>query len=318
MNMKAIPVIDIASLHSTRTLESLDRACREWGFFQVTNHGIDQELTTKLFSAMHGFFILPLAEKRAISRSASNPWGFYDQELTKNALDWKQIYDYGPSDDDIIRPQWPQSPTGFRAAIQNYYRECESLSYEIISAISVNLGMPQEYLANYFRRNHTSFLRLNYYPLCPVPARPDGLSAASEGHLGINHHTDAGALTVLLQDQQPGLEVYRGGQWHLVEPRDDALVINIGDIVQVWSNDIYKASLHRVIASTNQPRFSVPFFFNPAYQTDYQPLPSTVDLYRPPKYRSINWGEFRSQRAAGDYADYGEEIQINHYRTQAG
>jgi hypothetical protein len=130
----------------------------------------------------------------------------------------------------------------------------------------------------------------------------------------VNHHTDAGALTLLLQDEEPGLEVHHEGHWHLVEPRRDALVINIGDIVQVWSNDRYRAALHRVRASSQRPRYSAPFFFNPSYESTYAPLPTTITTGSWPHYRPIRWSEFRTLRAAGDYADCGEEVQIHHYR----
>ena len=133
------------------------------------------------------------------------------------------------------------------------------------------------------------------------------------GHLGISHHSDAGAVTVLLQDGRSGLQVEKEGQWYTVAADSGSIIINIGDVVQVWSNDRYKAPLHRVLASDTHTRYSAPFFLNPAFQTDYAPLQSTQRrgqaLYRP-----INWGEFRNGRAAGDYADVGEEIQIAHYR----
>ena len=103
--------------------------------------------------------------------------------------------------------------------------------------------------------------------------------------------------------------------WHLVEPRDDALVINVGDIVQVWSNDRYQAALHRVIANETAERFSVPFFFTPAYTANYAPLPTMVGAATPAHYRKINWGDFYRRRTAGDYADLGEEVQINHYHA---
>ena len=93
-------------------------------------------------------------------------------------------------------------------------------------------------------------------------------------------------------------------------------MINLGDIVQVWSNDRYLAALHRVLANSDTPRYSAPFFFNPAYAANYAPLES-VCQNQAPRYRAINWGEFRGLRAAGDYADYGEEVQISHYRTEA-
>jgi isopenicillin N synthase-like dioxygenase len=182
-----------------------------------------------------------------------------------------------------------------------------------LHAIAANLGMPAAALDRGFRPEHTSFLRLNYYPRCPTPARPVGPGAAVEGNLGINPHTDAGALTLLLQDDQPGLEVFRDGEWYLVEPRRDALVVNIGDIVQVWSNDRYVAALHRVLANTNAERFSAPFFFNPVYSADYAPLPTTIDAAHPARYRTINWGEFRARRAAGDYANQGQYASIGNY-----
>ena len=187
------------------------------------------------------------------------------------------------------------------------------LALRLVDVIASNLGMPPGALAPCFRPQHTSFLRLNYYPRCPAPARPVDRSTARDGHLGVNDHTDAGALTLLLQDEQPGLEVFHDNEWHLVEPRRDALVVNIGDIVQVWSNDRYTAALHRGLVSADAERFSAPFFFNPAYSTVYAPLPSTVDAEHPPRYRPIHWGEFRAHRTAGDYADHGEYHAISHY-----
>ncbi len=309
-----VPVIDIARLDAPETHRALDAACRDWGFFQVTRHGIPERTTRALHEQMRALFRLPIGTKRAISRTEANPWGFFDRELTKNTRDWKQIYDYGPAANNVIRPQWPACLPHFQSAVLAYYAACEALALRLLAAISVNLGMPADHLASSFRPAHTSFLRLNYYPVCPRPERPEAMGTPTTGHLGVNHHTDAGALTVLLQDEHPGLEVFREGCWHLVEPRPDALVINIGDIVQVWSNDRYCAALHRVVVSETGERFSAPFFLNPAYSAAYAPLPTVVDAAHPPRYRAVRWDEFRAARAAGDYADRGEEVQISHYR----
>jgi isopenicillin N synthase-like dioxygenase len=310
-----VPVIDIAQLGRSDTLASLDTACREWGFFQVVNHGIPTDIVGRIMHEARGFFDRPLAAKRAITRTAANPWGFFDRELTKNTRDWKQIYDYGPADGGAMAPQWPSGAPGFRSAVLDYYGACEKLAFRLLGAVTRNLGADPDHLFAAFAPRHTSFLRLNYYPRCPKPERPEGVATPKSGHLALNHHTDSGALTLLLQDQQAGLEVMRDGRWHLVEPRSDALVVNIGDIVQVWSNDRYQAALHRVLANSAAERFSVPFFFSPAYSAEYAPLPTTVDALHPARYRAINWGEFYRERTAGDYADHGEEIQISHYRT---
>lgn len=308
-----IPVIDIEDASDPETLAAIDTACREWGFFQVVNHGIENATIERLMRETHAFFEQPTGVKRAVARTAENPWGFYDRELTKNTPDWKEIYDYGPADGESMQPQWPRGQPGFAPAVIAFYDACEAAAFRLLAAVSTNLGMHAEHLNESFRRAHTSYLRLNYYPTCPTPERPDGVSTPAHGHLAINHHTDAGALTLLTQDEQPGLEVHRNGAWCLVEPRGDALVVNIGDMVQVWSNDRYRAPLHRVLANANAARFSAPFFFNPAYATDCYPLPTTVDDSNPPRYRPVNWGDFRGRRAAGDYADYGPEVQITDY-----
>jgi isopenicillin N synthase-like dioxygenase len=323
MSMENIPVINIRALEDPETLQALDAACRNWGFFQVVDHGIDLAVTKRLNARMQEFFRMPKAAKRSISRTAANPWGFFDQELTKNTLDWKEVFDYGPAEpadngqDTMIEPQWPDFVAEFKPAMLDYYRDCETLAFRLLSAISRNLGMPEAHLSQGFLPGHTSFVRLNYYPVCPIPASPRDATTPETGHLGVNHHTDAGALTLLLQDEQPGLEVFKDGAWHLVQPRSDALVVNIGDIVQVWSNDQYRASLHRVTANETNDRFSAPFFFNPAYRADYAPLPTMVDADHPARYQPINWGEFRSLRSSGDYVDDGEEVQISHYAARA-
>jgi isopenicillin N synthase-like dioxygenase len=264
---------------------------------------------------MRRFFALPHPEKRRIERTAENAWGFFDRELTKNRRDWKEIFDVGPpiDDGDLAgnRPQWPAELPHFRTTIELLYGACERIARRVLATIAANLGDVGRVDADFGAR-HTSFLRLNYYPLCRDPARPDAAYLPEQGQLGIHPHTDAGALTVLLQDGNAALQVYRDGTWHLVQPRADSLVINIGDVVQVWSNDRYRAAVHRVLANARVARYSAAFFLNPASDAVYAPLAS--EQSGPPRYRPIRWSEFRAARAAGDYADVGEEIQISHYR----
>jgi len=314
-----VPTIDIGALDAPETRAQLDAACREWGFFQVVGHGVAANLAGAVHEQMRALFALPEAEKRAIERTATNAWGYYDRELTKNVRDWKQVYDVGP---EVTTgplagqvPQWPATLPDFAVTVATHYAACERLALRLLDVIACNLGVPPRLLRESFRKPHTSFLRLNYYPRCDEPAAADAPTMPAVGELGVHHHTDAGALTILLQDEQPGLQVHRDGHWYTVEPRADAFVVNIGDIVQVWSNDLYRAALHRVIVSRDVERYSAPFFLNPACDAVYAPLASRCSRRRPPRYRPIRWGEFRAARAAGDYADLGEEIQIAHYRV---
>ena len=116
MKPSQIPVIDIAELGNRKTQAAVNDACREWGFFQVVNHGLEPGVIAALQKEMSLFFAQPTKVKREISRTTDNPWGFYDQELTKNTLDWKEVFDYGPMD-DAKHTQWPQSLPGFMPAV---------------------------------------------------------------------------------------------------------------------------------------------------------------------------------------------------------
>ena len=120
-------------------------------------------------------------------------------------------------------------------------------------------------------------------------------------------------MTVLLHDGNPGLQVEKAGRWHDVSVKRGSLVINLGDVMQVWSNDRYRAPVHRVLASCDRVRISAPFFLNPSYATNYTPLPP-LGPGEEPRYRSINWAAFREARASGDYADVGKEVQLSDFR----
>jgi isopenicillin N synthase-like dioxygenase len=322
MEAEMLPIIDVEALRADpRELARLAAACREWGAFRLARHGIPEDLIAALLERTRAFFALPGAEKRALSRSETNPWGFFDRELTKNTRDWKEIFDFGPpaSRGPLAgaRPQWPRRLPGFQRAVTFYYRACERLAHAVLGGISASLGVPADRLARAFVPEHTSFVRLNYYPPCEDPAAPDAAEVPASGHLGLNHHTDAGALTLLLQDARPGLQIWHEGGWRTVSAHEGSIVVNLGDVLQVWSNDRYRAPLHRVTASRDAPRWSAPFFLNPSAEVRCAPLPEACAGDDPPRYLPIHWGAFRAERAAGDYRDRGEEIQIAHFRRAA-
>ena len=231
-----VPVIDLATDDSALVASQIHRACREWGFFQVTGHGISDATSATMIAAARTFFARSTTDKRRISRNATNPWGFFDAELTKNTPDWKEIVDIGPEYGDQ-RPQWPDEPADFRLAMEAYGVEVERVARQLTGLLLQNLGDNKERELAGFSA-HQSFLRLNYYPLCENPAPADLAHdvAADEtvGRLGISHHTDAGALTVLQQYGPAGLQVLHKDQWHTVKVVPGALVINIGDVAQVW------------------------------------------------------------------------------------
>ena len=319
-----VPVIDIRSLWNNGneqeyndTILQIARACREWGFFQVVNHGIAEILITNTWSQVHEFFAQPEEARLALLRTRENPWGYYNNELTKNQRDRKEVFDYTSEGVDAIyqsENRWPENDTGFRTTMQSYMASCTGLSLKLLQAFCVGLQLPADFMTDDFASGHTSFVRLNYYPVAD-PMYGSTTEHQPNADLGVHHHSDAGALTVLLQDEVGGLQVYRDGFWHDIPPVPGALVINTGDMMQVWSNDLYQAAIHRVLAMHDRDRYSIPFFFNPSVKATVSPLPTVVSETRPARYRQIKWADFRGQRTDGDYADYGTEVQISQFRT---
>ena len=318
-----VPVLDIAALISdatspdaARAVDEIASACREWGFFQVINHGVDQSLIDATWRETEAFFHQPQVVKDAILRTRENPWGYYNNELTKNQRDKKEVFDYTTEGVDPIygcENRWPEAGETFRSTMQAYRDAVTRLSLSLLEGFCVGLDLPPDFMHAGFEKDHTGFIRLNYYPVADPMAGSD-TKHQPVADLGVHHHTDAGALTVLLQDDVGGLQVFRDRFWHDIPPVPGAFVINTGDMMQVWSNDIYRAAIHRVLAMESKDRYSIPFFFNPSADTDVSPLPSVVSVERPARYRTISWSEFRGKRTDGDYADYGPEVQISQYR----
>lgn len=325
-----VPIIDVGSLVHGGPLDNvvgaIGAACRELGFFHIINHGIEWSLVGRVQMAQREFFASPRSVKRAVLRSKDNARGYYDRELTKNSRDKKEVFDFGfkpapeLADDDPANwtvdgyNQWPASLPGFKQTMEAYFEACQKLALTLTGGICLSLDLENDRLHPYLVDIHTSFVRLNYYPKQdPMDNNPDA-AVAPLGEMGVHHHSDAGILTLLLQDEVAGLEVCNEGEWILVDPVPGGLFVNLGDMMQVFSNDRYKAPLHRVLASTDRERYSVPFFYNPSYDTDCYPFEALVDERDPAHYTKINWGEFRKRRSDGDYADYGEEVQITDYR----
>jgi isopenicillin N synthase-like dioxygenase len=255
------PVIDISPLYSgglarKETVVAIGEACRQWGFFSVSNHGLPADVLSDFVQMMKLFFAMPLVEKKKVSRAVDNSRGYADDELTKQRRDLKEVFDCGhePHPDlpathelNVVMDgfnQWPASPPAFEAVVKRYYHAAGVVGEVLMGAIAESLGLPEDHFAADMK-NHTSFLRLNHYPesMSAVLSSSDsvagggGVGGAPLSALGVGRHTDAGALTLLLQDAVAGLEVYSGtkedahdGEWVGVDPVQGALTINIGPL----------------------------------------------------------------------------------------
>lgn len=317
---EGVPVLDLAA-RDEELVPDIAAACSQWGFFQVVNHGVDDDICRRFRQQMMAFFDLPHSTKSSLRRTADNARGFFDDELTKQRRDWKQALDLGvPGSRDWSTPDFhpgnacldgynrlPDEATlpDFRPTMVEYFRQVTTLSERLAALFSEGLGMPPNFFDEHLRNSHSSYLRMNYYPPA-INVEP--------GTLGISPHRDAGFLTVLEQDLDcHSLQVARlsDGEWFTVVPLAGALTINTGDMAQMWSNGRYQAPLHRVLTNGSKKRWSAPYFYNPGYRTSVKPLPTLGE----PSFEECYWGYFRAQRFAGDMADFGTEIQTSDYQV---
>jgi isopenicillin N synthase-like dioxygenase len=342
-----VPTIDLLHNHLSddeedEIVEQIAKACSEYGFFQIINHGIPSELMDGYLEQCRLYFALPHHVKLGWKRNEGNARGYFDDELTKQKRDWKECLDVGvpgtrdwslPDDDPSNRclDGWNQFPPpdvlpDFRTTVTVYFDACARLADRVAILMAKGLGQDGDSspMIRELRDQHSSYLRSNHYPPCDVgPSSAVGTGTTTP--LGISPHRDAGFLTVLLQDVDcHSLQVEKDGQWVTVSPADrHALTINTGDMAQIWSNGRYRAPLHRVLSNETKERYSSPFFYNPSYQTRVRPL-ENIHLPHggereggPPDdvadYTECLWGYFRAVRFAGDLTDLGVEIQVEDY-----
>ncbi|XP_061369230.1 jasmonate-induced oxygenase 2-like [Gastrolobium bilobum] len=290
-----IPVIDLQHLYGEdqrlreETLKLVSEACREWGFFQVLNHGVSHDLMKRAREVWREFFHQPVEVKEKYANSPITYEGYGSRLGVKKGaiLDWSDYFflHYMPCS---LRNQekWPSLPTSLRDVIAEYGEQVVKLGGRVLQLLSINLGLREDFLLNEFGGENDvgACLRVNFYPKCPQP----------DLTLGLSSHSDPGGMTILLPDDYvSGLQVRRGEDWITVKPVPNAFIINIGDQIQVLSNAIYKSIEHRVIVNSNKDRVSLAFFYNPRSDLLIKPAKELVTKDRPALYPPMTFDEYR-------------------------
>lgn len=297
----SMPIIDVSALGGAdakahaQTVAQIRTAATNNGFFYVSGHGIDPALIRDLVTAAKTFFALPDAGKMDcyIGKSPNHrgyvPAG--EEQLGGGTKDTKEAFDLSidlPQDDPdflagnpMLGPnQWPAELPGFKAAVMAYYNAAYGLGERLTRGFSEALGLKATALDGFFTKP-PSQLRLIHYPFNPDPV----VDAP-----GIGAHTDYEVFTLLLPTA-PGLEVMNSeGEWIDAPPVEGALVVNIGDVLQMWSNDTFVATSHRV-RKVSEERYSFPLFFACDYDVEVKPLDSFVTADNPSRYKPIIAGE---------------------------
>lgn len=311
--MDLVPTIDISSPTDT-SLRDIDRACSDHGFFLLAGHGLD-DLIDQTWAQARAFFETDRSNRVAIIRDEQNPLGYFDRELTKRRRDSKQVFDFTDprGERTARRNRWPAEPDGFQQTMLNFYDAFSDLALRTTNVVHSSLGLDDEAAARYQGDRATSAVRLNHYPVGdPVPEdERDGLVELGETALG--YHTDPGVLTLLLQDDTGGLQARAAtGDWVDIEPQPGTIVVNLADAMQVWTNDRYKAAVHRVTTMVERDRMSIPYFLNPKRHAVIEPIAELGE----PVYRAFEWRELMQARNDDNFSDLGKaDTQISNYRV---
>ncbi|MFB9137084.1 isopenicillin N synthase family dioxygenase [Vibrio olivae] len=307
----SLPIIDISPLDSSNrqdwlpVIKQIDQACRELGFFYVVGHGIPQQQFDLIQSMSEQLFALPTEQKQKISIEKSSNhrgWGRLNAEkLDPNGeLDCKESFDMAldlsPYHSQVSRcpalygPNQYPDISGFAQAMNQHYSLTLDVGMKILRAMAIALGEDEMFFAKYFKLP-ISVLRMLSYP-----------SQQHETN-GAGAHTDYGCITLLYQDQSGGLQVLnKQDEWIDAPPVEGSFVVNIGDLMQRWTNDVYRSTSHRVTSPVSGcDRFSMPFFVEPDFDTPIDTLSSCLEEGQS-GYPSITAGQWILSRFEDTYS----------------
>jgi isopenicillin N synthase-like dioxygenase len=300
-----VPTIDFSPMLSAdpkirrQIVPELRRACMEVGFFYLANHGFPEAVATRALAAMQAFFALPKEEKMKIHvLSTPNHRGYVGEgdTVADHELKGKDVHeavelalDLPVDDPDYLQGikfygpnAWPETPADFRWALGTYYDVQLDFGRLMFRAFALALDLPEFYFDPLYTKP-MSRLRACYYP----PQPPD----FDVRNIGVGSHKDYELFTTVWQTEQPGLQVLgEKGDWVEVTPIPGTMVINLGELMQRWTNDKFLSRAHRVINATPKPRYSIVQFFGVDYRVAMDALPTCVDPANPAKYPPISCG----------------------------
>ncbi len=284
LDFSEIPQLDVGPLldgaDGDALIDALEQACTDVGFFYVHNHGVAPELIAELRHQADLYFNQPMSEKMKLPINAHMrgylPLDYSSYEGEERAAKSHQEGFWVGYDRALnaARPMegpnvWPDYPAGLKQAMQNYFGAVERLSAALQRGFAMALGLGEAGLDAQFE-NPMSLLKLNHYPPQDAPE--------SVKHIGVVPHSDSGAFTILWQDDGDGLEIEnKSGEWIGAPSIPDTFVINIGNVMQIWTDGRFSSTPHRVINRGGRDRYSIPFFVNPGPDASIGPLGTQDD-----------------------------------------
>ncbi|XVF65590.1 hypothetical protein PTKIN_Ptkin09bG0260800 [Pterospermum kingtungense] len=282
-----VPLIDMSKLlnDDDSELQKLHFACKDWGAFHLINHGVPSELVRNIRKQTQEFFNLPLQEKKRLAQQPGDQEGYGHAFVTSEdqKLDWSDMMFLRTLPTHRRRTTfWPQLLPSFRETLDDYSENMRELTVQLMKFMAKALDVEDEQLdQNYVDGNYD--VKLSYYPSCPQPERV----------LGLLPHADVSAIAFLLEvGDTPGLQALKDGHWIDIQPMDGAIVVNLGQVMEVTTNGIYKALDHRVVVNSLKERLSVGIFGYPNPSAMIGPAKSIINSGTPPLYKTITNDEY--------------------------
>ncbi|KAI6107662.1 hypothetical protein EDD16DRAFT_89984 [Pisolithus croceorrhizus] len=313
----SIPIIDIghASTPDERIAlaQQIREACVNVGFFYIRNHSIPQQTIDNVFSAMKAYFSLPLETKMKLYHKEVGNFRGYQPEMDSNtdlankgdfhegfAISWEELV---PKENDEKRANdgamagtnvWPSEPAEFREACLNYCHAAIGVGKTLLPLFALALNLPETYFDDK-TRNSAVAMRVLHYP--PQTGPED------DGIVGVGAHSDFECFTILWQEPHiQALQLLNSeNRWVDAPAIPGTLVVNIGDQLARWTNDVFRSTVHRATNRTGVHRHSIPLFFGTDYHVQVEPMPSCVSPERPPKYEPVAAGDYVQQRLRDVY-----------------
>ncbi|OMO92624.1 Oxoglutarate/iron-dependent dioxygenase [Corchorus olitorius] len=279
-----IPVIDMKSLLSEESMASelakLDMACKQWGFFQLVNHGVSPSLLEKAKKEIQDLFNLPMEEKKKLWQTEGEIEGFGQSFVVseEQKLDWGDLFFINTLPLHFRKPHlFPKLPLPLRDTLDTYSLELQNLAMTLLTQMAKALNIKVEEMYEFFEEGFQSF-RINYYPPCPQPDKA----------IGLRPHSDAVGITILLQlNEAEGLQIKKDGNWTPVKPLPDAFIVNVGDILEMVTNGAYRSTEHRATVNSERERLSIATFYSPRYDGEVGPAPSLISPQNPAKFTTL-------------------------------
>ncbi|KAI7744327.1 hypothetical protein M8C21_032743 [Ambrosia artemisiifolia] len=280
-----IPDIPLIDLSKPESKHHLVKACQDFGFFKVVNHGVPTKFINELEAEAVKFFSSSLANKEKFG--PPNPFGYGNKSIGRNGdVGWVEY---------LLLNAKPESdyPENFQGIVNDYVTSVKTMACEILELLADELKLqPRNVFSKLLKDEQSdSVFRVNHYPPCPEfqETKKNGQKL-----VGFGEHTDPQIISVLRSNNTSGLEIsLRDGSWMCVPPDPESFFINVGDSLQVMTNGRFKSVKHRVVANGTKSRLSMIYFGGPPLSEKIAPLPSLMQGEEDSLYKEFTWFEYK-------------------------